>query len=34
MPETCGHDIDVPDIELNETRRLSNSSLVGPCASV
>lgn len=34
MPETCGHDIDVPDTELYGIRLLSNTWLVGPCASV
>lgn len=34
MPETWGHDIEVPDTELNRTLRLSKSWLVGPCASV
>lgn len=34
MPETWGHDIDVPEIELNGILRLSNSWLVGPSASV
>lgn len=34
MPEICGHDIEVPDMELNWTLRLSNTWFVGPCASV
>ena len=34
MPETWGHDIEVPDIELNRTLRVSKSWFVGPCAFV
>ena len=34
MPETWGHDIDVPETELNGILRLSNTWLVGPWASV
>ena len=32
MPETCGHDMDVPDSMLNATRRLSNDLSVGAVA--
>jgi len=32
MPETCGHDMDVPDSMLNATRRLSNDLSVGATA--
>ena len=32
MPETCGHDMDVPDSMLNATRRLSNDLSVGDVA--
>jgi hypothetical protein len=31
-PETCGHDMDVPERMLNATRRLSNDLSVGDVA--
>lgn len=34
MPETWGHDIDVPDSELKSTRRSSKANPVGPDAPV
>jgi len=34
IPEMWGHDMDVPETELNWIRRLSNFWLVGPSASV
>lgn len=34
MPDTWGHDIEVPETELNLTRRLSKACSVGPWAPV
>ena len=34
MPETCGHDMDVPDSELKATRRRSKARSVGELARV
>lgn len=34
MPEAWGHDMDVPEMMLNPTRRLSNASPVGDSAPV
>jgi hypothetical protein len=31
-PDTCGHDMDVPDSSLNATRRLSNGRPEGEAA--
>ena len=34
IPETCGHDMEVPDIEVKGILRLSDFSSVGPTDSV
>jgi hypothetical protein len=34
MPDTCGHDMDVPDRTLNATRRRSYGRSVGAAAPV